>query len=145
MKHFFIIFISLLLGLGIFAFDSNSEAGISSANHEEDIRSEELSGLWADSNSTSFKNGYVIFSVEGNQVEMMHYLEFKGQPLVEKGRGRIIGRKLDYFVVVTRPIPGWAVTGEHFLTLSPDGKTLRGAYEDEKGNLGKLVFKKIGK
>lgn len=76
---------------------------------------------------------------------MMHYMEWKGKPFLEKGRGKIYGRKLDYFVVVTKPIPGWALTGEHFLTLSADGKTLRGAFEDENGNIGALVFKKVGK
>ena len=112
---------------------------------EQELIAQQLTGLWADSSGTDFSNGRLIFSVEGTNVEMMHYIEYKGKPMVEKGKGQIYGRRLDYFVVVTKSIPGWALTGEHFLTLSGDGTTLRGAYEDEKGNLGKLVFKKIGK
>ena len=112
---------------------------------EQELIAKQLTGLWADSSGTDFSNGRLIFSVEGTNVEMMHYIEYKGKPMVEKGKGQIYGRRLDYFVVVTKSIPGWALTGEHFLTLSGDGTTLRGAYEDEKGNLGKLVFKKIGK
>lgn len=140
-KLLFISFIiSIILSIAAFTTDTNS-----TDNNLGNIGAAELAGLWTDSNSTVFKNSSIIFSVEGSQLEMMHYMEWKGKPFLEKGRGKIYGRKLDYFVVVTKPIPGWALTGEHFLTLSADGKTLRGAFEDENGNIGALVFKKVGK
>ena len=141
MRKLLSIVIISFLSVGLFSY-------LGSNNHEFDQEhqnvADQLSGLWKDSNST-LNNAYAIFSVEGSQLEMMHYLEYNGKPMVEKGRGKLIGRRLDYFVVVTKQIPGWAMTGEHFLTLSQDGKTLRGAFEDEKGNVGPLVFKKVGK
>ena len=142
MKKLILVAFSAIAFLIITAYTFNNDGNKKS---EQELIAQQLTGLWADSNSTDFSNGRIIFSVEGTNVEMMHYLEYKGKPMVEKGKGQIYGRRLDYFVVVTKSIPGWALTGEHFLTLSGDGKTLRGAYEDEKGNLGKLVFKKIGK
>ena len=134
----------VLVGVGSLGLFSYLEGTSRNMTVEEALVVDQLSGLWKDSNST-LNNAYAIFSVEGSQLEMMHYLEFEGKPMVEKGRGKLIGRRLDYFVVVTKSIPGWAMTGEHFLTLSQDGKTLRGAYEDEKGNVGPLVFKKVGR
>tara|TARA_B100000809_G_scaffold221129_1_gene229237 strand:- start:71 stop:499 length:429 start_codon:yes stop_codon:yes gene_type:complete len=142
MKKVISITIFLLVGLVIMAFSSDQ---VFVSPNEKLITPGELAGLWRDSNNTTYKNSSIIFSVEGANIEMLHYMEWKGQPFVEKGRGKIYGRKLDYFVVVTKSIVGWALTGEHFLTLSADGRTLRGAYEDELGNMGALVFKKVGK
>ncbi|UKJ09030.1 hypothetical protein [Solitalea lacus] len=101
-----------------------------------------ISGLWADSNSVNFQHCYVIFSQEANKIKVAHYLEFKGTPMVEVGEGIINGNKVTYKVKVTQAIPGWALSGEHILELTPDGKTLRGIYKDEQGNTGPLVFKK---
>ena len=142
MKKYFVTIAIILTIFGVSAYSLDNDKVV---NEEQKLIADQLTGLWSDSNSTEFNNSYIIFSVEGNHIDMMHYLEYHGKPMVEKGKGQIYGRRLDYFVVVTKPIPGWAVTGEHFLTLSSDGTTLRGAFEDEKGNLGKLVFKKIGK
>ncbi len=140
-KILFIIALAFSV-FGIMAF-SPSES-IDESEQEYTIGAEELAGLWTDSNTKTFQHSAIIFSVEGSTIEMMHYLEWQGHPFVEKGRGRIYGRKLDYFVTVTRPIPGWSLTGEHFLTLSKDGRTLRGACEDENGILVPLVLKKVG-
>lgn len=106
---------------------------------------QDLNGLWADSNSSAFQNGYVIFSQQGNKVKMMHYIEFNGTPMVEQGEGIIDGNKISYDVVVPKAIPGWATSGKHIFILSPDGKTLRGIYQDGKGNTGPIVFKRAGK
>jgi len=143
MKRIIIIGVFLCFLFGLMAF-TNNNSSMDKGGETATIENE-LAGLWRDSNNTVFKNSSIIFSVEGSNIEMLHYMEWKGQPFVEKGRGKIYGRKLDYFVLVTHSIPGWALTGEHFLTLSADGRTLRGAYEDELGNLGVLVFKKVGK
>ncbi|MCO4294125.1 hypothetical protein NF867_14775 [Solitalea sp. MAHUQ-68] len=102
-----------------------------------------ITGLWADSNSSNFKHCYAIFSQEGNKIKVAHYLEFKGTPMVEIGEGSITGNKIDYKVKVTKAIPGWALSGEHILELSTDGNTLRGIYKDEQGNSGPMVFKKL--
>jgi hypothetical protein len=130
------------LGFCVLAFIPNNNLD---STEEATRTGAALSGLWRDSNTTVYKNSSIIFSVEGSNMEMLHYMEWEGKPFVEKGRGKIYGSKLDYFVVVTNPIPGWAMTGEHFLTISSDGRTLRGAFEDENGILGSLVFKKVGK
>jgi len=103
-------------------------------------------GIWADSNSTAFTNGYAIFSIDAHgKLAVTHYVEFNGTPMVEKGIGFCTHNTLSYDVFVTKAIPGWSLTGQHVLTLSEDGKTLRGYYKDSKGNTGPLVFKKLYK
>ena len=105
-----------------------------------------INGVWLDSNSTAFTNGYAIISVDqqGN-VFMTHYVEFNGVPMVEKGIGKLQNKTITYDVLVTKAIPGWSTQGMHQLTLSDDGQTLRGIYKDNKGNSGPLVFKKAFK
>ena len=74
---------------------------------------------------------------------MTHYLEYKGDPFVEYGAGIIKGNQIQYTVYVTVQVPGWSTTkGYHVLTISEDGQTLRGTYEDNTGNKGNLVFKR---
>jgi len=103
-----------------------------------------VNGIWTDSNSTAFTHGYAIFSIdEQGKLAMTHYVEFNGVPMVEKGIGFYSHNTLNYDVVVTKPIPGWSPKGQHVLTLSEDGNTLRGYYKDEKGNTGPLVFKRL--
>jgi hypothetical protein len=103
----------------------------------------DINGIWADANSAAFTNGYLIISQEGEKASMSHYLEFNGIPMVEYGVGTYLGGKVFFDVKVSKPIPGWALTGKHYLTISEDGKTLKGEYEDAKGNRGPLVFKRI--
>ena len=106
-------------------------------------KSTPFSGVWADSAGVQFKNQTAVFSVTSDQVMMTHYLEFNGQPFIEQGLGDRRGDTLDYVVQVTQTIPGWATEGKHKLVLDRDGKTLRGIYEDNKGNKGSLIFKKV--
>ena len=103
----------------------------------------DLNGLWTDSNSAAFKNGYVIYSQEGKKITFSHYLEFNGTSMVEYGKGKVKGNKVECKVKVSKVIPGWATGGVHSMILSPDQKTLRGIYKDCKGNSGPLVFKRI--
>lgn len=103
----------------------------------------DLNGLWTDSNSTAFKNGYIIYSQERSKITFSHYIEFNGNPMVEYGKGKIKGNKVEYKVKISKVIPGWATAGVHSLVLAPDGKTLRGIYKDSKGNSGPLVFKRV--
>lgn len=104
---------------------------------------QDVNGIWSDSSNTAFKNCWAIISVESDSVFMTHYVEFNGHPFVEHGEGIIKNNKLSYHVVVTKQIPDWkSKSGEHTLTLSPDGNTLRGFYKDNLGNIGPLVFKR---
>jgi hypothetical protein len=103
-----------------------------------------INGIWADSNSAAFTNGYAIFSVDAKgKLSMTHYVEYNGTPMIEKGSGKCKENTLCYDVVVTKAIPGWATAGQHVLTLSNDGNTLRGYYKDTQGNTGPLVFKRL--
>lgn len=74
---------------------------------------------------------------------MNHYLEFKGQKMIEYGIGEIKNNTVTYDVIVTKAIPGWATKGKHILTLNKQGDTLRGTYEDEQGNSGPIIFAKL--
>lgn len=108
------------------------------------IKSNLVNGIWADSNSTAFTYGYAIFSVdEKGKLAMTHYVEYNGIAMVEKGIGFCSHGTLNYDAIVTKGIPGWSLRGQHVLTLSEDGNTLRGYYKDEKGNTGPLVFKRL--
>ncbi len=105
--------------------------------------SQDFNGVWADSSNVNFSNCTAIFSVKKDSVFMTHYLEFKGHPFIEHGSGIVEGNKIKYKVDVTLQVPVWkASRGNHILTLSEDGTTLRGTYEDNLGNKGKLVFKR---
>jgi hypothetical protein len=110
------------------------------ANAQDTIN---LNGVWRDSSGTSFSNCYAIITQNGNKITFSHYLEFNGQPFVEFGQGNLRRRTIKYKVKVTKQIEGWAVRGEHELTLSADGKTLRGTYRDGKGNTGPMVLKRM--
>tara|TARA_B100000674_G_scaffold129521_1_gene99776 strand:- start:7927 stop:8313 length:387 start_codon:yes stop_codon:yes gene_type:complete len=105
--------------------------------------SQNFNGVWTDSSSTDFSNCTAVFSVKKDSVFMTHYLEFKGNPFVEYGAGIVNGNQIQYTVYVTVQVPGWnSKKGYHILTVSEDGKTLRGTYEDDSGNKGNLVFKR---
>jgi hypothetical protein len=123
-----------ILTLIITTFACNSKAETPTTN---------ISGLWADVNSSNFKNCYVIFAQDGNKIIMNHYLEFKDTPMVEYGIGEIKDRTVIYDVVVTKAIPGWATRGKHSLLLNKQGDTLRGTYKDEQGKDGPIVFAKL--
>lgn len=98
-----------------------------------------VSGLWTDVNTKDFKHGYLIIAQDNNDIHITHYLEYKGQPMVEFGRGSRSDNQLDYQVKVTRKIPGWVTKGQHQLTLSADGQTLTGRYVSKAGS-GPLKF-----
>ncbi len=102
-----------------------------------------LNGVWRDSSGTSFANCYAIITQKGNKITFSHYIEFKGQSFVEFGQGYLKRRTIKYKVKVTKQIEGWATIGKHELTLSADGKTLRGFYHDGKGNTGPMVLKRV--
>ncbi|MBO73110.1 MAG: hypothetical protein CMD35_05760 [Flavobacteriales bacterium] len=105
--------------------------------------SQNFNGVWVDSSSADFSNCTAVFSIKKDSVFMTHYLEFQGHPFVEYGSGIVKGNQIQYTVYVTVQVPGWNTSkGYHVLTISEDGKTLRGTYEDNAGNKGKLVFKR---
>jgi hypothetical protein len=103
---------------------------------------ENISGHFIDINSDFFQNCHLIVAQDGDSIFVAHYLEWKGTPMVEYGKGIREGDTITYDVVVTRAIPGWATTGTHTLVLSEDRKTLAGQYSDAKGNTGPLKFKR---
>jgi len=116
------------------------------AQSKENTAVHKANGIWADSNSAAFTNGYAIISVDAHgKLALTHYVEFNGTPMVEKGIGFCTHNTLSYDAFVTKAIPGWSTKGQHVLTLSEDGNTLRGYYKDSKGNTGALVFKRLYK
>lgn len=102
----------------------------------------DVNGLWADVAGPDFRNGALVLAQDGNEIHMAHYLEYKGTPMVEHGRGSFKDGKIVLKVKVSKPIPGWATTGIHTLQLSEDGNTLKGEYTDSHGNKGPLEFRR---
>ena len=103
----------------------------------------DINGVWEDSNSSAFQNTVLVLSEQDGKVNVAHYLEWKGKKFVESGTGTREGNSIVYTAKVTLPIEGWAKEGTHTLTLSEDGKTLRGVYSDNNNKNGPIVFKKI--
>ncbi len=102
-----------------------------------------INGVWEDSNSVAFQNAVLILSDNNGEINMSHYLEWKGQKFLEYGKGSRTGNTIIYDTEVTIPINGWASKGTHQLVLSEDGQTLRGTYSDNMGKSGPIVFKKV--
>lgn len=110
------------------------------AQAETKTTAPDLNGIWKDVGSDIIDNCYLIIAQQGKEAHMTHYLEVKGVPMVEFAEGKVKGNKVVFNVKVSKPIPGWAVTGIHRLQLSDDGNTLNGKYEDALGNKGPLKF-----
>jgi len=103
----------------------------------------DINGVWKDSNTVAFQNAVLIISDNNGEINMSHYLEWKGQKFVEYGKGVRKGNSIVYDAKVTLPIKGWASKGTHNLKLSEDGLTLRGTYNDNLGKSGPIVFKRV--
>lgn len=102
-----------------------------------------IDGVWEDDNS-GVKNAIAIFSEqENNQILYTHYLEWNGQKFVESGIGYREGNTITVAVKVTTTIEGWATEGTHVLTISEDGKSLKGTYSDSMDRHGEIAFKKV--
>lgn len=100
-----------------------------------------LNGIWKDVNNKNFKNCFLIIAQSGDSVFINHYLEYKGTPMVEYGKGIITKDSVKYEVKVSLSIPGWSNAGVHHLKII-NKKQLSGMYFDSLGNSGELFFKK---
>ncbi|MBF4467291.1 hypothetical protein [Flavobacterium sp. LC2016-12] len=112
-----------------------------SQNKKDDSKTD-INGVWEDINS-GVQNTVAIISEQNGKVIFSHYLEWKGQKIVESGTGIRKGNNIIYTVDVTLPIEGWATKGTHTLTLSEDGNTLEGTFIDNKKREGPISFKRI--
>lgn len=101
-----------------------------------------LNGIWKDVNSKNFKNCYLIIAQDKDSVFVNHYLEYKGMPMVEYGRGILKNDSIIYYLKVPLPIPGWSTAGEHRLKIIHD-KEISGMYFDNKGYSGEIKFTKF--
>lgn len=110
-------------------------------NFSNDVISQQnLNGVWKDSSGVQFKNCYLIIAQEDSIVNMIHYLEYNGIPMVEYGKGTFVNDSVVYEVTVSQAVPGWSTKGIHKLVISKDGKKLSGMFFDNKGNEGRIVF-----
>ncbi|MEY5041014.1 MAG: hypothetical protein RLZZ414_553 [Bacteroidota bacterium] len=100
-----------------------------------------LNGIWKDVNSKNFKNCYLIIAQDKDSVFVNHYLEYKGTPMVEYGKGILKNDSLIYNVKVSLAVPGWSTAGQHRLKIIHD-KEISGMYFDNKGNSGEIKFTK---
>jgi hypothetical protein len=101
-----------------------------------------LNGIWKDVNSKKFKNCFLIIAQDKDSIFINHYIEYKGTPMVEYGRGVLKNDSIIYNVKVTLPIPGWSTAGQHHLKIINTNE-ISGMYFDNKGNSGKLKFTKF--
>lgn len=105
----------------------------------------DINGLWTDASTAHCRNCYAIIAQDGEQIFFAHYLEWKGQPMVEYGQGLRNGDTITYDVKVTLPITGWATSGKHSLILSDDGNMLTGTFSDSLGNEGPFSLRRVQK
>lgn len=102
-----------------------------------------VTGVWQDSTGTAspFSDCIAIITEDNaGRLTFSHTLKFNEQLFIEQGNGQRKNNKLEYHVYVMHGIPGWSTEGDHTLTLSEDGNTLRGFYKDNLGNTGPLVY-----
>ena len=104
-----------------------------------DSKIPDVSGLWQDKPASTLKDTYLLVSQSGTQLKMIHQLVWNGKPFIEEGIGTINSQgEIEWKVIVTKQIEGWATAGTHTLKLK-DGKLI-GKYKDNKGNVGPLEF-----
>jgi len=116
---------------------------ILSYSQKKNETSSNLSGLWSGTNNENFKNNQLIIAQDNSKIVMTHYLEFKGISMTEYGIGTIKGDNVEYDVIVTKAIPGWALKGKHILKLNKAKDSLIGIYDAGNGNTGKIVFTRL--
>ena len=103
-----------------------------------------IAGVWTDAPAETIKNAYMVVSQSGSKLKMVHHLEWNGKSFVEEGKGTIDqDGKIQWKVIVTTQIPGWATAGDHSLKFDPKSDKLVGEYKDNKGNVGPLAFYKL--
>lgn len=104
----------------------------------------DVAGVWTDHPAPTITNAYMIISQIGSKLKMVHHLTWKGQPFIEEGVGTInADGYIQWDVIVTTPIPGWATAGQHKLKYESNKGTLKGTYHDNKDNEGPLFFHRL--
>ena len=98
-----------------------------SYSQKKDNTPDNINGLWSGVNNENFKNNQLIIAQDSDKIVMTHYLEFKGVSMVEYGIGAIKGDSVEYDVIVTKAIPGWALKGKHILKLNTGFGGVNGA------------------
>ena len=117
------------------AEDSKSQAAISQTAIPQ------VAGVWTDAPAATIQNAYMIISQTKTKLKMVHHILWNGKPFVEEGQGTINAQgEIEWKVIVTTQISGWATAGTHKLKFDPKKGTLEGTYHDNKGNKGPLVF-----
>ena len=99
-----------------------------------------ISGLWEEVSTPEHKSSFVIFSQDGETIHAACYWEYKGHKVVWHAKGTRTGNKVKYSYSTTRGPAKWEPYGVHVLTLSKDGKTMTGTWENQKKQSGPLKF-----
>ncbi len=105
---------------------------------------ENFSGIWEDQNPDTINSQY-IYSQFGNKVQVAGYFEYKGVPCVWSGAGTVKGNEVEHTVKYSKryPHPTWkGADGRLILTLSPDGRTLKGTWYNNNGDSGEKIIVK---
>jgi hypothetical protein len=74
----------------------------------------------------------------GNRVDVTGRMVYNNTEVLWKATGTIQGRTIDTELVYTKPYPAWgnAGDGKWVMTLSADGRTLKGWYRNRNGQVG---------
>lgn len=108
------------------------------------LAAENFSGIWEDKNPDTVNSQY-IYSQFGNKVLAAGYFEFKGVPCVWSGSGTLKGNVVEHTVDYSKrhPHPSWkGADGRFVLTLSPDGRVLKGTWYNNNGDSGEKIIVK---
>jgi hypothetical protein len=106
------------------------------------VAGQNISGIWGGDGS-GVTNVQVIFAQSGKNVQVAGYFEINGTPYVWSGSGTLIGNALEYSVIYSKnPDPGNGPNGKHVMTLSSDGRTITGQWNNNYGNSGTVRYVK---
>jgi hypothetical protein len=107
--------------------------------------SQDINGVWEETSTPDHQNSTVVICQLGNQVYLTCYWEFKGKPVVWKGECTRKGNQLEFGTKHAKIIKGWDPNVRQHLTISDNGKSMSGKWQNSNGDSGKLSYVKKSK
>jgi len=104
------------------------------------VNAQSIDGVWEEVSTPGHKNSTIVICQIDDQVYLTASWYFNGQHIVWKGEGFRDGNKIEYLIVHSKYVTGWATKANHKLSVSSDGKTLNGSWTNTRNESGTLKF-----